>query len=127
MKKDIKGRKDIERLVNAFYDKVKKDNVIGYLFNDVAMVNWDEHLPKMYNFWENILFYTGNYSGSPMIVHRDLHSKSTMTKEHFNHWNQLFNETVDGLFEGEKAEEIKSRATNIAAVMMYKTLAQPLS
>lgn len=122
MKKDIKNRKDIEQLVNAFYDKVKKDNVIGYLFNDVAHVNWDEHLPKMYNFWENILFYTGNYSGSPMIVHRELHSKSTMTEGHFNHWNFLFNETVDSLFEGEKAEEIKSRATNIAAVMMYKTL-----
>lgn len=122
MKKDIKNRKDIEGLVNAFYDKVKQDDVIGYLFNDVARVNWDEHLPKMYNFWENILFYTGNYSGSPMIVHRELHSKSTMNESHFKHWNQLFNETVDSLFAGEKAEEIKSRATNIAAVMMYKTL-----
>ncbi|MEL1243816.1 group III truncated hemoglobin [Flavobacterium sp. DGU11] len=122
MKKDIKDRKDIEHLVNAFYDKVKNDDVIGYLFNDVARVNWGEHLPKMYNFWENILFYTGNYSGSPMIVHRELHSKNTMTKEHFNHWNHLFNETVDSMFEGVKAEEIKSRATNIAAVMMYKTL-----
>ena len=108
--------------MNAFYDKVKQDDVIGYLFNDVARVNWDEHLPKMYNFWENILFYTGNYSGSPMIVHRELHSKSTMNEGHFNHWNHLFNETVDNLFAGEKAEEIKSRATNIAAVMMYKTL-----
>ena len=122
MKKDIKNRKDIERLVNDFYSKVKEDNVIGYLFNDVAKVNWDEHLPKMYNFWENILFYTGNYSGSPMIVHRELHRKSTMNEGHFKHWNYLFNETVDSLFAGEKAEEIKSRATNIATVMMYKTL-----
>ena len=124
MKKDIKNRTDIERLVNAFYDKVKQDAVLGYLFNDVARVNWDEHLAKMYNFWENILFYTGNYSGSPMIVHRELHSKSTMTTAHFEHWIALFTKTVDDLFKGEKADEIKARATNIAAVMMYKTLSQ---
>lgn len=122
MKKDIKNRKDIETLVDTFYDKVRVDPVIGYLFNDVAHVNWAEHLPKMYNFWENIMFFTGNYSGSPMIVHRELHQKSTMTEAHFAHWVSLFTATVDSLFEGPKADEIKSRATNIAGVMMYKTL-----
>jgi hemoglobin len=122
MKTDIRNRKDIEKLVNAFYDKVKKDEAIGYLFNDVAKVNWELHLPKMYDFWENILFYSGNYSGSPMVVHKELHEKSTMNQEHFQHWNALFNQTVDKLFEGSKAEEIKNRASNIAHVMMYKTL-----
>lgn len=122
MKTDIRNRKDIEKLVNAFYEKVKTDGVIGYLFTDVAKVNWELHLQKMYNFWENILFYTGNYNGSPMVVHKELHQKSTMTQEHFQHWNMLFNETVDKLFEGAKADEIKNRAMNISAVMMYKTL-----
>lgn len=122
MKTDIRNRKDIEKLVNAFYEKVKTDEVIGYLFTDVAKVNWDLHLPKMYNFWENILFYSANYSGGPMLVHKELHQKSTMTQEHFQHWNMLFNETVDKLFEGTKADEIKNRAMNISAVMMYKTL-----
>jgi len=124
MKKEIKSREDIITLVNAFYDKVKADPVIGYLFNDIAKVNWDEHLPKMYNFWENIIFYSGNYSGSPMVVHRELHQKSPMNEEHFGHWVKLFTETVDDYFEGENADEIKGRATNIAAVMMYKTLAK---
>ena len=76
----------------------------------------------MYDFWENILFYSANYSGSPMAVHKELHQKSTMTQEHFQHWNVLFNQTVDKLFEGAKADEIKNRAMNISAVMMYKTL-----
>ncbi|POS03113.1 hemoglobin [Flavobacterium croceum DSM 17960] len=123
MKTDIRNKRDIEKLVNAFYEKVKTDEVIGYLFTDVAKVNWETHLPKMYNFWENISFYTANYSGSPMAVHKELHQKSTMTQEHFQHWNMLFNETVDKLFEGAKADEIKNRASNIAQVMMYKTLA----
>jgi hemoglobin len=123
MRKEIKSREDIITLVDAFYDKVKSDPVIGYLFNDIANVNWEAHLPKMYNFWENIIFYSGNYSGSPMIIHRELHQKSTMNQAHFDHWVKLFTETVDGYFEGENAEEIKGRARNIAAVMMYKTLA----
>ena len=122
MKTDIRNRKDIEKLVNAFYDKVKKDDTIGYLFNDVAKVNWELHLPKMYDFWENILFYSGNYSGSPMVVHKELHQKSTMNQNHFQHWNDLFSQTVDSLFEGIKANEIKERASNIAQVIMYKTL-----
>ena len=122
MKTDIRNRKDIEKLVNAFYDKVKKDDTIGYLFNDIAKVNWELHLPKMYDFWENILFYSGNYSGSPMVVHKELHQKSTMNQQHFQHWNDLFSETVDMLFIGVRANEIKERASNIAQVIMYKTL-----
>ena len=122
MKTDIRNRKDIEKLVNAFYDKVKKDDTIGYLFNDIAKVNWELHLPKMYDFWENILFYSGNYSGSPMVVHKELHQKSTMNQNHFQHWNDLFSQTVDSLFEGIKANEIKERASNIPQVIMYKTL-----
>ena len=122
MKTDIRNRKDIEKLVNAFYNKVKTDDVIGYLFTEVAKVDWEAHLPKMYNFWENILFCTANYNGNPMMKHKELHEKSPMTQEHFQHWTSLFTATVDKLFEGPKAEEIKNRAMNIASLMMYKTL-----
>ena len=122
MKRDIKNRKDIIKLVNVFYDQVKTDTVIGFIFNDIAHTNWDLHLPRMYDFWENILFYSGNYSGSPMVVHKELHQKSPMNQQHFQHWNDLFSETVDKLFEGVKANEIKERASNIAQVIMYKTL-----
>lgn len=122
MKKDLKNRKDIEKLVDAFYEKVKADAVIGFFFNDVAQVNWNQHLPIMYDFWENILFYHGNYSGNPMTVHKALHQKSTMTQQHFQHWILLFKTTVDELFLGNKAEEIKDRAQNIANALMAKTL-----
>ncbi|MFV8347020.1 group III truncated hemoglobin [Flavobacterium sp. ZB4P13] len=122
MKTDIKNRADIEKLINAFYDKIKIDSQIGYFFNDVAKVNWEKHLPRMYDFWENIIFSTGDFVGNPMAKHKELHQKSTMTEAHFQHWNDLFNETVDELFTGEKAEEIKQRAANIAMAMMYKTL-----
>ncbi len=122
MKTDIRNKKDIEKLVNAFYNNIKTDAFISYYFTDVAQVNWEEHLPKMYDFWENILFCTGNYNGNPMMRHKELHEKSPMTKEQFKYWTTLFTSTVDKLFEGSKAEEIKSRAINISFVMMYKTI-----
>ena len=122
MKSDIKNREDIIRLVDAFYLKIKIDKKIGFFFNDVVHVDWEKHLPTMYDFWENILFATGNFSGNPMEKHKQLHQKSTMTESHFLHWIKVFHETVDDLFQGAKAEEIKLRAVNIATAMMYKTL-----
>jgi len=122
MKTDIKNREDIEKLVNVFYDKIKADPGISYFFNDVAKVKWEDHLPKMYDFFENILFSAGNYDGNPMVTHQELHKKSAVSSSHFIHWNELFNKTVDELFAGEKAEEIKRRAINISAAMMHKTL-----
>lgn len=122
MKKDIRNRKDIENLVNAFYEKVKTDEIIGYLFTDIAKVNWELHLPEMYDFWENVLFQSANYNGNPMVVHKNLHQKSTMNQAHFQQWRELFNQTVDSLFVGTKADEIKNRAMNISAVLMHKAL-----
>jgi hemoglobin len=69
MKTDIKNRADIEKLVTVFYGKVKEDAAISYFFNDVAKVNWENHLPKMCDFFENILLSSGNYDGNPMSAH----------------------------------------------------------
>ena len=117
---DINNRADIQLLVDTFYNKVKLDETIGYLFNDVARVNWEQHLPRMYDFWENILFQTGNFKGNPMTAHLQLHQKSPLTAAHFERWQQLFLATVDELFEGEMAELIKQRALSIATMMRIK-------
>lgn len=120
MKNDIKTRSDIEKIVNVFYDKVKQDPEIGYIFNDIAHVNWEKHLPIMYDFWESIVFSTGKYAGNPMDKHVDLHAKSPLTMQHFQKWNQIFSSTVNELYEGENAERIKQRAQSISTVMQIK-------
>lgn len=122
MKADIKNREDIVMLVDAFYRKVREDAQIGYLFTEVALVNWEKHLPVMYNFWDNILFHTGNFDGNPMLKHRMLDEKSKLTAVHFKHWLKLWKKTTDELFEGEKADEIKVRAANISKFMMNKVV-----
>jgi hemoglobin len=122
MKTDIKNKEDIILLVDDFYLKVKTDATIGYLFTEVARINWEKHLQIMYDFWDNVLFHTGNFDGNPMLKHRTLDEKSSLTKIHFLHWTKLWKKTVDDLFEGEKAEEIKIRAENISKWMMNKVV-----
>jgi hemoglobin len=122
MKKDIENIEDIKFLVNSFYDKVKADATISYIFNDIAKVNWEKHLPLMYNFWENVIFFTGPYSGNPMTAHVKMHSVVNFTPEHFERWLKLFTGTVDELFAGDKAELAKQRAISIATVMQLKIL-----
>jgi hemoglobin len=57
-----------------------------------------------------------------MVQHQALHQKSNMTAEHFKRWLQLFNDTVNELFEGDNAEIIKQRALSIATVMQIKII-----
>jgi hemoglobin len=120
MKTDIASRQDIKLLVDRFYDKVKCDAVIGYIFNDVFKVNWEKHLPVMYDFWENAIFYSGSYNGNPIKTHQRLHSVSPLNTGHFERWVALFITTVDELFAGEKASLAKQRALSIATVMQIK-------
>lgn len=122
--KDIETRDDIELLINTFYNKVRQDDTIGYLFNDVAKVNWEKHLPVMYAFWEQIIFHTGDYKGNPMIPHKNLHERSPLNPKHFEQWLRLFRGTIDELFQGHNADMTKQRAESIATVMQLKILHQ---
>jgi len=122
MKPDIETRVDIENLINAFYNKVKADDILGPIFNVQIPVNWEVHLPVMYQFWENVVFYTGGYTGNPMAIHEHIHKKIGLRLFHFDRWIELFNQATDELFEGEKASMIKQRALSIAKVMEHKII-----
>lgn len=123
MKKKINSRKDIEQLVDTFYEKVNKDERLGFIFNDVAGVHWDSHLKTMYSFWENIILFTGDYAGNPMNLHQHIHHLRPLNESDFDRWNQLFIETIDELFEGSNAELAKERAISISNVMRVKIVA----
>ena len=120
MKHDITNREDVVMMVDTFYGKVKTNNVIGFIFSDVAMVDWDKHLPTMYSFWASMVLEEHSYTGNPMIKHIELSRVFQLKEEHFNEWLLLFTATVDELFVGPKATETKARAANIARLMLYK-------
>jgi hemoglobin len=123
MKKDIETKEDIKLLIDAFYQTVLADETLAYIFTDIAKVNWQKHLPVMYSFWENTLFYTGTYQGNPMELHKYLHQLTPLTATHFKQWLFHFNTAVDELFTGKNAELIKQRVLSIATVMQIKIAA----
>lgn len=115
MKPDISNSEDIKLLINTFYEKVQRDDVIGYIFNDIARVNWSAHLPVMYAFWDFLLLGNADaYRGNPIQKHFDLHAKHPLKAAHFDRWLALFQSTVDELFEGSNADNAKFRAFAIA-------------
>ena len=120
MKNDITNKDDIKLLVDTFYDKVKTNSVIGHIFNDIAKVDWEHHLPKMYSFWESLLLGEKGFTGNPMQKHIELSKLTAMTETQFSEWLLIFTQTTDELFEGIKADEAKTRAANIARLMLYK-------
>ena len=118
--KNLETRQDIEDLVNRFYDKVQTDETIGFFFNDVAKVDWSHHLPKMYSFWETLLFGQISYKGNPMAVHFPINAEVPMEKFHFQHWVKLWTATIEENFAGEMADLAIDKATNIANLMGHK-------
>lgn len=117
---DITTRAHIEKLIIAFYDKVKADEVIGYIFNHMVEMDWPHHIPVIVDFWESILLDNPVYTKNAMEVHYTLNKKEPLLPEHFKRWIQLFTSTVDEMFEGKTAALAKTRAKSIAGVMQHK-------
>lgn len=124
---DITDRRDVACLVNVFYDRVRDDRLLGPIFDDVAHVDWATHLPRMYDFWESVLFGTSTFKGTPLVVHRALARHTPLTAEAFDHWVTLFETTVDDLFTGTMADHAKHSAVRIAATMkQHLTISDPV-
>ena len=119
-KKEITQQEDIQLLVDSFYEKVLKDETIGYIFTEVAKLNVPEHMPIMYDFWSSVLLGTSEYKRNPMDKHFALNEKEPLKKEHFDRWLELWMETVDELFQGDTATEAKNRASTIGRLMLFK-------
>lgn len=122
---DIQGRPEIEKLVNTFYGKVQRDEMLGFIFNDVAKVDWPTHLPQMIAFWQTVMFRDGGFRGDPLGKHARLVPLTAMGRPQFDHWLALFEGTVDELFAGENATHIKRCAQDMANVIHSRINAIP--
>lgn len=114
--KDIESLDDIKLLVDAFYGKVRQDNMLKDIFDNVIRERWPEHLEKMYRFWQTVLLEEHTYSGKPFVPHLKL----PVEKDHFSRWLELFTVTVDELFEGNKAYLAKWQAGRMAEMFLTK-------
>ena len=115
-KNEITNIEDIKRLVDEFYIKVRRDELLKDIFNSVIQDRWSEHLEKMVHFWQTVLLEEHTYYGSPFIPHAQL----PVEKSHFDQWLKLFNETIDEHFIGEKAKKAKWQGERMAEMFQHK-------
>lgn len=113
---DILSLEDVKLLVDTFYGKVRKDKLIGPIFDERIQDRWPQHLTKMYTFWQTILLGEHTYYGSPFPPHAQL----PVEKPHFDRWLTIFSETLEELFAGEVAQEAMWRANKMAEMFQFK-------
>jgi hemoglobin len=111
---DIETRHDCEQLVRSFYGRALTDPVIGWLFTDVAHLDLEAHVPRIASFWETILLGARSYGGGAFAPHAALNARARLRAGHFERWLWLWQQTVDELFAGERAELAKAHASRVA-------------
>jgi hemoglobin len=119
-KRDIRDRADLVQLLEVFYSKAFKDELIGRFFIEVVPLDLETHIPIIADFWESVIFGSHTYRKNVMEVHQHIHSLSAIKKEHLDRWVLLFTENIDEHFEGQKAILMKQRAASIATLMDIK-------
>lgn len=99
----------IDRLVEAFYARVRDDARIGPIFAE-RIEDWAPHLAQMKLFWSSVALSTGVYQGRPMPKHLPLPIDAT----HFDRWLALFEETTQDVCPPTAAAHFMERARRIA-------------
>jgi hemoglobin len=124
-KRDIRNREDVSLLVNVFYGKIRKDKILGPIFNSM-ITDWDTHLSRLTDFWESQLFLKRTYLGNPLEVHQQVDSATEggIGPRHFGLWLNFWYETLDELFEGEVVAIAKNRARKMSTMISLKIFEQ---
>ena len=114
---DLDTRAQIHDLVVHFYREVVFDELLGPIFDDIAEVDWAEHIPKLIDFWCRVLLGQPGYDGYVLGAHERVHELNAFTGEHFDRWYSLFVASVDQGWRGPMADKAKAHAARIAAVL----------
>lgn len=81
----------IRQVVDQFYEAAKTDVMIGYHFRNVE--NFDEHLPRIYVFWEMQLLGLSRTLSPPLDVIK-AHIPLGIKKGEVGRWVVLFEKAV---------------------------------
>jgi len=99
----------IARLVDAFYQRVRLDPLIGPVFA-ARISDWGPHPEQMKLFWSSVALMSGVYHGRPMPNHLPL----PVDARHFDRWLELFEATAAEVCPPPAAAHFIERARRIA-------------
>lgn len=126
-RRDLDDPSQVAELVRRFYADVDRDPLLGPIFNEVAQVDWPEHLVKLTSFWCRALFGVTGYQGNPFRAHALVHSNRSFTTAHFERWLVLFRQTLDGGWQGSKADQAFDLACKVARVHAHQLIGEGVS
>jgi hemoglobin len=101
----------LRHLIERFYARVRADDLIGPLFNEVVG-NWPEHLEKLHAFWSGVMLASGRYKGRPLPAHGQ--HADRISNASFDRWLSLWHQTTAELFEPAAAATLQEKAERIA-------------
>jgi hemoglobin len=114
----------VVKLVRHFYKRILNHQEIAPFFNEY-IDNWPLHKERFTDFWYSNLFSTKTYKGKTLNTHKavDNHFENGLNSYHFHIWLEIWNQTINNFFAGEKAELAKKRANGMAHCMCNKLMA----
>lgn len=125
--RDLDSPEEIAEMVRRFYADVAMDDLLGPMFNDVAQVDWSEHLPKLAAFWCRALLGLPGYSGNPFRAHALVHQQRSFGPAHFVRWLRLFHETLELGWIGPNASRARELADDVARVHSQQLIGQAIT
>lgn len=104
------NEQNIAILVDRFYTEVRKDALLGPVFNGAIGNHWPEHLATLTDFWTSVLLASGRYKGNPMMAHLPIPQMDT---QHFSRWIELWSETTAKIFGPEISSGLVAKASTM--------------
>ena len=101
----------LSELVDLFYGRVRKDDLIGPVFNR-AIDDWPEHLDRLKAFWSSVMLTSGRYQGRPLPAH--VKHGDSIRQASFDRWLELWREATEDVLPPAAAAAMQEKAGRIA-------------
>ncbi len=102
----------IDRLLDTFYARVRKHEVLAPIFDHAIGDDWDAHLVIIRSFWVTFIFGGAGYTRDMGAIHKRL---TNVRREHFAIWLELFKSALEDTAPGPEAVAyLMARAERVA-------------
>ena len=101
----------LHALVDLFYGRVRRDTLIGPVFNG-AIEDWPDHLDRLQAFWSSVMLTSGRYKGRPLPAH--IKHGDRISPAAFERWLALWREATEEVLPPAAAAAMQEKAARIA-------------
>jgi hemoglobin len=119
---DLDHRGAIHDCVVRFYREVVFDEVLEPMFDEVAELDWAEHIPRLIDYWCRVLLDEPNLARPIIATHSRVHDLEPFRTEHFDRWYSLWVGVVAGQWQGPYATKAMAHAARIADVLSRRLI-----